>query len=77
MEKQMSQFAKTLGRLESQGRLPSQTETNRKENVSAITLRSGTVIEPTIQEQKEAEKPLEKDDATTNKGTPTGTVTIC
>ncbi|KAL4296849.1 hypothetical protein GQ457_12G019510 [Hibiscus cannabinus] len=42
----MSQLAQTVGRLESQGKLPSQTEANPRENVSAITLWSGTVIEP-------------------------------
>ncbi|KAG8501425.1 hypothetical protein CXB51_003734 [Gossypium anomalum] len=42
----------------SQGRLPSQTETNSRENVSAITLRSGTVISPVP--TKEPEK-IEKD----------------
>ncbi|KAK9044388.1 hypothetical protein V6N11_058289 [Hibiscus sabdariffa] len=38
--------AQTVGRLESQGKLPSQTKANPRENISAITLRSGTVIEP-------------------------------
>ncbi|KAK8990900.1 hypothetical protein V6N11_028856 [Hibiscus sabdariffa] len=42
----MSQIAQTVGRLESQGKLPSQTEANPRVNVSAITLWSGTVIEP-------------------------------
>ncbi|KAK8610751.1 hypothetical protein V6N13_081907 [Hibiscus sabdariffa] len=37
----------------SQGKLPSQTEPNPKENVSSITLRSGTVVEPPVQKQKE------------------------
>ncbi|KAG8492848.1 hypothetical protein CXB51_010174 [Gossypium anomalum] len=46
IDRQISQLAQTVGRLESQGRLPSQTETNPRENVSAITLRSGTVISP-------------------------------
>ncbi|KAK8607767.1 hypothetical protein V6N13_046374 [Hibiscus sabdariffa] len=76
LEKQMSQLAQTVGRLESRGKLPSQTETNPKENVSAITLRGGTIIEPSIQEHKEAKKPTnldsqEKDDATTKEGSPT------
>ncbi|KAK8511906.1 hypothetical protein V6N12_074596 [Hibiscus sabdariffa] len=44
--KQMSQLTLAVSRLESKGRLPSQTEANPRENVSAITLRSGTVIEP-------------------------------
>ncbi|XP_016669909.1 uncharacterized protein [Gossypium hirsutum] len=58
IDKQISQLAQTVGRLESQGRLPSQTETNPRENVSAITLRSGTVISP--EPTKEPEK-IEKD----------------
>ncbi|XP_017628655.1 uncharacterized protein LOC108471568 [Gossypium arboreum] len=58
IDKQISQLAQTVGRLQSQGRLPSQTETNSRENVSAITLRSGTVISP--EPTKEPEK-IEKD----------------
>ncbi|KAK8636610.1 hypothetical protein V6N13_124352 [Hibiscus sabdariffa] len=46
INKQISQLAQTMGRLESQGKLPSQTENNPRANVSAITLRSGTVLEP-------------------------------
>ncbi|GMI71345.1 hypothetical protein HRI_000803800 [Hibiscus trionum] len=46
LDKQVSQLAQTIGRLESQGKLPSQTEINPRENVSEITLRSGTVITP-------------------------------
>ncbi|KAK8492616.1 hypothetical protein V6N11_030838 [Hibiscus sabdariffa] len=53
MEKQISLLAKTVGHLDSQGKLPSQTEPNPKENVTAITLRSGTIIEPSVQKQKE------------------------
>ncbi|KAL4386011.1 hypothetical protein GQ457_09G016100 [Hibiscus cannabinus] len=37
LEKQMCQLAKTVGRLESQGKLPSQTITNPKENVGIPT----------------------------------------
>ncbi|XP_012435566.1 uncharacterized protein LOC105762219 [Gossypium raimondii] len=33
-------------RLESQGKLPSQTESNPRQNASAITLRSGKILEP-------------------------------
>ncbi|XP_019168030.1 PREDICTED: uncharacterized protein LOC109163779 [Ipomoea nil] len=44
----MSQLASTVSRLESQGKLPSQTVVNPKENVSAITLRSEKELpEPT------------------------------
>ncbi|KAF7824217.1 DNA-directed DNA polymerase [Senna tora] len=41
IEQQMSQLATSVSKLESQGKLPSQTETNPKHNASAITLRSG------------------------------------
>ncbi|KAF7821064.1 hypothetical protein G2W53_026519 [Senna tora] len=41
LEQQMSQLATSVSKLESQGKLPSQTETNPKHNVCAITLRSG------------------------------------
>ncbi|KAK8612674.1 hypothetical protein V6N13_092785 [Hibiscus sabdariffa] len=72
MEKQINQLAQTLGRLESQGKLSSQTEPNPKENVSAITLRSGTIVEPSI--QKQIEKPMNSDsqegDATAEGGVP-------
>ncbi|KAL4376268.1 hypothetical protein GQ457_02G028370 [Hibiscus cannabinus] len=77
LEKQISLLAKTIGRLESQVELPSKTELNPEENVSVITPRSETVVEPPIQEQKEAEKSLnsgsqEEGDAVTSKeGSPT------
>ncbi|KAL2237822.1 UNVERIFIED_CONTAM: hypothetical protein Sindi_0973900, partial [Sesamum indicum] len=38
LESQMSQLASSVSRLESQGKFPSQTITNPKQNVSAITL---------------------------------------
>ncbi|KAK8573700.1 hypothetical protein V6N13_009788 [Hibiscus sabdariffa] len=60
VEKQVSQLAQTVGRLESRGKLPSQTENNPRANVSAITLRSGTVVEPKARE-KEAEKGEEEE----------------
>ncbi|KAL4282651.1 hypothetical protein GQ457_16G016350 [Hibiscus cannabinus] len=78
MEKQISLLAQTASRLESQiqEKLPLQTELDPEENVSVITPRSETVVEPPIQEQKEAEKSLnsdfqEEDDATTKKGSAT------
>ena len=37
----MSQLASSMSKLESQGKLPSQTVVNPKQNASAITLRSG------------------------------------
>ncbi|KAL4347106.1 hypothetical protein GQ457_17G002860 [Hibiscus cannabinus] len=79
IEKQVSLLAKTASRLESQiqEKFPSQTELDPEENVSVITLRSETVVEPPIQEHKEAEKSLntgsqeEGDVATTKEGSPT------
>ncbi|KAK4394448.1 Retrovirus-related Pol polyprotein from transposon opus [Sesamum angolense] len=46
---QISQLATSVSKLEAQasGKLPSQTETNPRENVSAITLRSGKELQPT------------------------------
>ncbi|KAJ8763970.1 hypothetical protein K2173_003752 [Erythroxylum novogranatense] len=40
-ENQVSQLATSLSKIESQGKLPSQTVVNPKQNASAITLRSG------------------------------------
>ncbi|GMJ16126.1 hypothetical protein HRI_005281800 [Hibiscus trionum] len=53
IDKQISQLTQAVSRIESQGKLPSQTETNPRENVSAITLRSGTVITPKPPKQTE------------------------
>ncbi|XP_024974703.1 uncharacterized protein LOC112512794 [Cynara cardunculus var. scolymus] len=62
LEAQIGQTAILLNRIESQGKLPSQTETNPKANVSAITLRNRTVPDPKPKarmserkEEKEAE----------------------
>ena len=41
LENQMGQLATTVSKLESQGKLPSQTVVNPKQNVSAVSLRSG------------------------------------
>ncbi|KAL4376017.1 hypothetical protein GQ457_02G023370 [Hibiscus cannabinus] len=79
VEKQLSLLAQTASRLESQiqEKFPSQTELDPEENVSVITLRSETVVEPPIQEHKEDEKSLnsgsqeEGDVATTKEGSPT------
>ncbi|KAJ8749935.1 hypothetical protein K2173_013850 [Erythroxylum novogranatense] len=46
LENQVGQLATSLSKLESQGKLPSQTIVNPKDNVSAITLRSGKELEP-------------------------------
>ncbi|KAL2228808.1 UNVERIFIED_CONTAM: Retrovirus-related Pol polyprotein from transposon 17.6 [Sesamum indicum] len=41
LESQISQLASSVGKLESQGKLPSQSVINPRQNASAITLRSG------------------------------------
>ncbi|KAL4282313.1 hypothetical protein GQ457_03G032990 [Hibiscus cannabinus] len=63
-----------MSRIDSQlqGKLPSQTEPNPKENMSTITLRSGTVIEPSVQTQKEKRSNVgsQGDDATEQEASP-------
>ncbi|XP_019178826.1 PREDICTED: uncharacterized protein LOC109173960 [Ipomoea nil] len=62
LESQVSQLASTVSRLESQGKLPSQTVVNPKQNVSAIALRSGkelkehTQVRKTPNQDEETEK---------------------
>ncbi|KAJ9568340.1 hypothetical protein OSB04_004306 [Centaurea solstitialis] len=57
---QMTQLATSVSQLESQGKLPSQTETNPKQNVSAIALRSGKELEePKMVKSREVEKEKE------------------
>ncbi|XP_040930127.1 uncharacterized protein [Gossypium hirsutum] len=46
LDKQVSKLALTVSRLESQGKLPSQTESNPRHNVNAIMLRSEKILEP-------------------------------
>ncbi|KAH9703688.1 hypothetical protein KPL70_011180 [Citrus sinensis] len=65
LENQMSQLATTVSRLESQvlGRLPSQSEVNPKQNVSAVIVRSGTELqEPSKKVTKHVEDELEKNE---------------
>ncbi|KAH9723012.1 hypothetical protein KPL70_006942 [Citrus sinensis] len=65
LENQMSQLATTMSRLESQvlGRLPSQSEVNPKQNVSAVILRSGKELqEPSKKVTKYVEDELEKNE---------------
>ncbi|KAL0421448.1 UNVERIFIED_CONTAM: hypothetical protein Slati_3167700, partial [Sesamum latifolium] len=75
LETQMSQLASSVGRLESQGKLPSQSIVNPKQNASAIVLRSGKELQELIDEndtkrghaqkrkpEKEIEIPQEQDD---------------
>ncbi|GKB66149.1 uncharacterized protein Tco_0927561, partial [Tanacetum coccineum] len=61
LENQIGQLATSVNRLESQasGKLPSQTVNNPKHNVSAITLRSGKVLEE--QPLKPSKRDLEKE----------------
>ncbi|KAG8661113.1 hypothetical protein MANES_02G212080v8, partial [Manihot esculenta] len=44
-KQQVGQMASSLSKLESQGKLPSQTEINPRQNASAITLRSGKELQ--------------------------------
>ncbi|KAG8498114.1 hypothetical protein CXB51_006644 [Gossypium anomalum] len=57
---QVSKLSMTVNRLESQGKLPSQTEPNPRQNVSAITLRSGKVLETVPAKNHGQEKEREK-----------------
>ena len=61
LETQVSQLASSVGRMEAQGssKLPSQTVTNRKESVNAITLRGGKQLEDVhrkVASEKEEDK---------------------
>ncbi|KAL5571230.1 hypothetical protein UlMin_020827 [Ulmus minor] len=73
LENQFSQLETTVGRLEAQrsGKLPSKTLINPKENVSAISLRSGKQLDEAhkkpIKASDEKELSFEKDDASTPK----------
>ncbi|CAI9289287.1 unnamed protein product [Lactuca saligna] len=76
LEKQVSQLATSVSKLESQGKLPAQTETNPRHNVCAITLRGGKsydgpkvsvdhkqeeiVVEEATKEEKKEEKTVKK-----------------
>ncbi|XP_023763984.2 uncharacterized protein LOC111912477 [Lactuca sativa] len=76
LEKQVSQLATSVSKLESQGKLHAQTETNPRHNVCAITLRGGKsyddpkvsvdqkeeeiVVEEATKEMKEEEKTIKK-----------------
>ncbi|XP_031131881.1 uncharacterized protein LOC116033267 [Ipomoea triloba] len=69
---QISQLATSVSKLEAQAsrKLPSQTEVNPKENVSAITLRSGKQLQPEsplpVEEENE-EKSKEENESIANK----------
>ncbi|KAL0440267.1 UNVERIFIED_CONTAM: hypothetical protein Slati_2509700 [Sesamum latifolium] len=75
----MSQLASSVGRLESQGKLPSQPIVNPKQNASAIVLRSGKELQEHMDEnntkrghaqkrkpKKKVEIPQEQDDKPKN-----------
>ncbi|KAL7610709.1 hypothetical protein Lser_V15G12116 [Lactuca serriola] len=63
LEQQMTQLATSMSKLESQGKLPAQTEKNPKHSACAITLRNGKEHEgPKMIEEEEEEMELEKED---------------
>ncbi|XP_052204029.1 uncharacterized protein LOC127809305 [Diospyros lotus] len=64
LENQISQLATSMSRLEAQGsgKLPSQTIVNPRENVSAITLRSGKEIDIPIQNPTDLAKKTQKEE---------------
>ncbi|KAL2249932.1 UNVERIFIED_CONTAM: Retrovirus-related Pol polyprotein from transposon 17.6 [Sesamum indicum] len=50
LESQISQLASSVSKLESQGKLPSQSVINPRQNASAITLRSGKELQEHVKE---------------------------
>ncbi|KAK9048798.1 hypothetical protein SSX86_032234 [Deinandra increscens subsp. villosa] len=56
LEQQMAQLATSVSKLESQGKLPAQTETNPKHNACAITLRGGKSYDDFEAPKKEREE---------------------
>ncbi|KAL2237448.1 UNVERIFIED_CONTAM: Retrovirus-related Pol polyprotein from transposon [Sesamum indicum] len=72
LESQMSQLASSVSRLETQGKFPSQTTINPKQNASAIVLRSGKELQSEISikhgdaQQGTTEEELEKSKQTSN-----------
>ncbi|XP_023765553.1 uncharacterized protein LOC111914041 [Lactuca sativa] len=64
LEKQVSQLAQSVSKMESQGNLPSQMEKNPKHNACAITLRGGKSYEgPRMPDEEEKEKEIEAEEA--------------
>ena len=53
LEQQMGQLANSVSKLDSQGKLPAQTEQNPNHNVFSITVISPTVVEEEVKEAKE------------------------
>ncbi|KAI3523607.1 hypothetical protein L1887_01861 [Cichorium endivia] len=63
LEQQVSQLASSMSKIESQGKLPPQTEKNPKHNACAITLRSGKGYEgPKLPEYEEEELEIKGDE---------------
>ncbi|KAG8473435.1 hypothetical protein CXB51_035626 [Gossypium anomalum] len=58
---QVSKLSMVVNRLESQGKLPSQTEPNPRQNASAITLRSEKVLETVSAKSRGQDKRLARD----------------
>ena len=52
LENQMGQLATSVSKLESQGKLPFQTIVNPRQNVSAVSLRSGKELLKNPQSKK-------------------------
>ncbi|XP_023732210.2 uncharacterized protein LOC111880026 [Lactuca sativa] len=64
LEQQVSQLAQSVSKMESQGKLPSQTEKNPKHNACAITLRGKKIYEsPRMPDEEEEEKEIEVEEA--------------
>ncbi|GJS83976.1 uncharacterized protein Tco_0750517 [Tanacetum coccineum] len=74
LENQIGQLAASVNRLESQalGKFPSQTVNNLKQNVSAVTLRSGKVLEeqPLKPSKRNLEKEIVKEGSTSQNDQP-------
>ncbi|KAI3690179.1 hypothetical protein L2E82_48154 [Cichorium intybus] len=67
LEQQVSQLANSMSKMETQGKLPSQTEKNPKHNACAITLRSGKAYDgPRMPEDEEDELEVKKDETTSS-----------
>ncbi|KAL7597396.1 hypothetical protein Lser_V15G31293 [Lactuca serriola] len=62
LEQQMTQLATSVSKLESQGKLPAQTEKNPKHSACAITLRNGKEYESPKMVEEEEKIELEKEE---------------
>ena len=61
IEASIRELTTSIEKLTSQGKLPSQTEPNPRQNANTVTLRSGKVLEPIPDRNLAQEKP-EKDE---------------